>query len=123
MKVALTVWGDLISPVFDVAQRVLIARIAEGRVAERTSVTLGPEWPYSRASKLSKMDVRVVICGAISIEFRRMLELEGIRVIPFITGGVEQVLDAYLKGSLVGDHLRMPGFGRGRRRRFRRGSR
>ena len=123
MKTALTIWRNRISPVFDAAQQVLIVQIENGIVIDRAYETLGPEWPYSRASKLSKLAVRVVICGAISLEFRRMLEIYGIRVIPFINGETNRVLEAYIRGTLFESTYNMLGYGRGRRTRFRGGSR
>ena len=123
MKVALTIWRNRISPVFDAAQQALVVQIADGSVIDRIYANLGPEWPYSRASKLSKMGVTTVICGAISLEFRQMLEACGIQVIPFITGELNRVLEAYLRGGLLRSTYFMPGYGRGRRKRFRGGPR
>jgi predicted Fe-Mo cluster-binding NifX family protein len=123
VKVALTIWKNRISPVFDAARQVIVLEIIDGLVVERIYTNLGPEWPYSRASLLSKKGVDVLICGAISLEFRQMLEACGIKVIPFITGELNRVLKAYLNGDLLRSAYFMPGYGRGRRKRFRGGPR
>ena len=129
-KIALAVWGDILSPVFDSAGAVLIADIEGGKATATRTEDLGPQLPYSRATRLSGWGVEVLICGAISVEFARMLESFGIEVIGFISGNARQVLDAYLEGTLIRNAYAMPGCGPGRgqgvcggprRRRFRGG--
>ena len=121
-KIALAVWGNILSPVFDSASTVLLADIKDGKVTASRTEALGPELPYSRALRLSEWGVQVLICGAISVGFARTIEVYGIEVIPFISGEVQQVLDAYLSGTLTADVFHMPGFvGRGRRNRYRGG--
>ncbi len=127
-KIALAMWGDILSPVFDVAGAVLIADIEEGKATATRTEVLAPQLPYARAMKLSEWGVQSLICGAISAEFARMLESFGIEVIGFVSGNVRQVLDAYLQGVLIQRAYAMPGCGGGargftgpRRRRFRGG--
>lgn len=121
VKVALTVWENRISPVFDSARMVLVAQIEKGAVVGRHYEPLDYELPLSRVSKLSKLGVRVLICGAISQIFANTIEAHGIRIFPFVAGDVNQVLDAYLKGSLLIPSFQMPGCGMKRRKRFRGG--
>ncbi len=122
-KIALAVWGNIISPVFDSTRMALIAEIKDGKVASSHQEWLGPELPYARALRLSGWDIRVLICGAISVGFARTIEVYGIEVIPFMSGNVQEVLDAYLNGTLTTDTFHMPGFGMRRRNRFRGGRR
>jgi predicted Fe-Mo cluster-binding NifX family protein len=121
-------WGDILSPVFDSAGTALIVDVEGGKVMAARTEALGPQMPYSRASRLSEWGVQVLICGAISMEFARMLDSFGIEVIGFISGNARQVLDAYLEGTLIQSAYAMPGCQRGpgrgagpRRRRFRGG--
>jgi len=120
-KIALAVWGNIISPVFDSTRMVLIAEIRDGKVVNSQHEWLGPELPYSRALRLSGWNVQVLICGAISVGFARTIEVYGIEIVPFISGKVQQVLDAYLNGTLTTFY--MPGFRGGHRNRFRGGRR
>ncbi|MBN1364714.1 MAG: hypothetical protein JW976_07920 [Syntrophaceae bacterium] len=123
-KIAMTVWNDIISPVFDSANRVLIVEIKDGKVFGSRYEVLGPELPFSRALRLSGWGIQVLICGGISIGFARTMEIYGIEVIPFITGNVHRVLDAYLSNTLMVNNFFMPGFRGGcRRNRFRGGRR
>ena len=131
-KIALAVWGDILSPVFDSAGAVLIADLESGKLMATRTEDPGPQLPYARARRLSEWGVQVLICGAISLEFARMLDSFGIEVIGFISGNARQVLDAYLEGTLIQSAYAMPGCGRGPgrsrctgpvRRRFRGGRR
>lgn len=122
-KIALAVWDNIISPVFDSTRMVLIAEIQDGKVAASRHEALGPELPYARAMKLSEWGIQVLICGGISIGFARTIEVYGIEVIPFISGEAQQVLEAYLNGTLATNVFCMPGFRGGRRNRFRGGRR
>ena len=122
-KIALAVWGNIMSPVFDSARLALIVEIRNGEVIDSHYKELGLELPYSRALRLSEWGVQVLICGAISAGYSRTIELYDIDVISFISGDVDKVLVAYLNGTLTADAFYMPGFGRGRRRRYRGGRR
>jgi len=120
MKVALTVWENRISPVFDSARMALVLEIENGAVTDRHYEPLDNETSFSRVLTLSRLGVRVLICGAISQFFADMIEAHGIRIIPFVTGEVNQVLNAYQMGVLSTPSFQMPGCGMMRRRRLRR---
>ncbi|MBN1162966.1 MAG: NifB/NifX family molybdenum-iron cluster-binding protein [Candidatus Krumholzibacteriota bacterium] len=121
MRIAITVWENRVSPLFDSARTALVVELDRDSARERRYEPLGPEIPISRALKLSQLGVRVLICGAISEFFADLIAAQGIQVIPFVTGNVEEVLEAYIKGSLTRDPFRMPGCGKRRRHRFRGG--
>ena len=119
MKVAITVWGKRISPVFDAARTLVIAGIEEGQVVTREEVKLRPGNIREAVCLLSGSGVEVLICGAISHDLAEQIEAGGIRLIPFIAGKVGPILRWYAKGlSITG--YQMPGCGcrgsgRGRR--------
>jgi predicted Fe-Mo cluster-binding NifX family protein len=112
MKLALTVWEDRISPVFDAARKLLVAevenRVIAGKYYERFDSTLSPRLN----ERLNELDVSVLICGAISEQPAQMIEASGIKIIPFIAGNADDVLAAYVKGTLVKPSFLMPGCGR-----------
>lgn len=109
MKVALTVWENRISPVFDCAQRLLIVDISGRAEMSRHFEPFHWHSPFSRASRLSELGVQVLICGAVSEYFASMIDTYGITIIPFVAGEVDQVLDAYLTDGLYDRKFRMPG--------------
>jgi len=121
MSVGLTVWEGRISPVFEAAQRLLIIETDGGAERTRKEESLSGTFPPQRISKLLRLNVRTLICGAVSQPVAAMVNAAGIQLVPFVAGDVETVLHAYLAGQLPAPGLMMPGYGGRRRRRFRRG--
>lgn len=110
MKVALPIWGQRLSPVLDFAHRLLVVEIKKGAVARSQYHPMNPELPiFSRAIWLSELGIRVLICGSVSFDLANMIRTSGIRIIPAITGEVEDILQAYLQNSLSDPRFRMPG--------------
>ena len=109
MKLCLTVWENRISQVFDSARMVLIADVQNGELRKKSYELFRSELPQCRAATLSTLHVKVLICGAISQVCANMIDAYSIRIISFVTGEVDKVLDAYLKGILLAPNFQMPG--------------
>lgn len=118
MKVALTVWNGRISPVFDVSRRILVLDVDHGAVIGRREEPLEGINPVQKAGKLVEWEVRKLICGAISRPLAGLCDAYGIRIIPFIAGDAEEVIEAYLARKLPNRRMTMPGCCSGGRRRF-----
>lgn len=118
MKVALTVWNDRVSPVFDVARQVLLLDVKEGRVVARYEESLPGTDPQAQAERLGALNAQTLICGAISKAMAGLLAARNITVVPFTAGGVEKVLAAWLAGNLPDPALSMPGCCGNRRRNW-----
>jgi predicted Fe-Mo cluster-binding NifX family protein len=116
MKAAFAVWDERIAPVFDVARHLHVVEIDKGRIVAESREELD-DAPSRKAQRLDRMDVRVLVCGAISRELQTMVAARGIRVVPFVAGSLREVLEAWLRGRLGKDAFAMPGCcGRGRHR-------
>lgn len=111
--IAVTVWGQRVSPVFDSARTLLIVEIDGGTMGNMSSLAFDPDRPLELLQMLRAQQVMVVICGAVSEEPAAMLEAAGVEVIPFIAGDVNGVLECYCQGQPFGPEFRMPGCGRG----------
>ena len=109
MKVAVTVWEDRISPVFDASRRLLIAEIENARVTDQSYVLFDPGRPGSLVKTLAMLDVPVLICGAVSQAPATIIVTGGITLIPFIAGEVDRVLEVYAKGNSLEPTFVMPG--------------
>ncbi len=109
MKVALTVWGNRISPVFDSAHTMLVVEIEDGDVLDKRYEPFDPNWPWRLAERLKELNIKVLICGAISQLPANTIEIAGIELIPFITGKVDEVLRAYAKTNPAIHTFQMPG--------------
>lgn len=122
MNVAITVWGNRISPVFDSAQTLLIAEIWEDQIVDR-KIQLFQANMFCRCLRLlEELNVQVLICGALCEGPVRMLEAQGIEVIPFVTGEAEKILEYYVQGKDLKEFA-MPGCGHARCCRWRDGRR
>ncbi len=109
MKLALTVWEDRISPLFDTSQKLLVAEIKNAKFFNRQYKSFQTEIPLKQAGRLRELDVDILICGAISKMPLIMINSYGITLIPFITGKVEEILTAYISETLNRPKFQMPG--------------
>jgi predicted Fe-Mo cluster-binding NifX family protein len=119
MKIAIPVWNGFVSNVFDFAHRILLVDIENAKMVNRSEVDMKTESLPQRASNLKNLGVDVLICGAISRALANMVMASGIQVLPYVTGKVDNVLQAYLAGQLVQPQFTMPGCWGGARKGFR----
>ncbi|MCX6843600.1 MAG: hypothetical protein NTX53_15105 [candidate division WOR-3 bacterium] len=119
MKAAFAAWNNRIAPVFDVTRQVHVVESRSGRtVGTAQEIQLdGP--PLARALRLAELGVGTLVCGAISRPLRGFVASQGIRVIPFVAGELDEVVRAWLGGGLAGDAFAMPGCCRRGQHRFR----
>lgn len=113
--VALTVWEDRISPVFDAAHELMLVSIEKGCISGQQILSFDPDRLSSLLAVLEERKVRCLVCGAISEMPARMIIDSGIRLIPFISGNLGQVLDRIAKGEPIVPVFLMPGCGCPRR--------
>ena len=108
MKVAMTVWGNRISPVFDSAQTILLADIDGGVVIGEQREFLPRTVAAGLARMLSEKGIDVLICGAISERPARIIQQSGIRLLSFVGGSADDFLTTYAAGQSIGSFM-MPG--------------
>jgi len=120
MIVAIPVWSDQVSTVFDFARHILLVELDGGNEIGRSEHPLQEGSLIFPAGKLSRFGVDVLICGAISRSLARIVASYRIEIIPFVSGTVNDVLSAYLTGQLVDSRFCLPGCRPGTRRDWRR---
>jgi len=120
MKIALPTFNGRISPVFDVAQKLVLVEVDGANELSREEHVIPSKIFARRAAHLSELGVEILLCGAISRPLAMMITAQGIEVVSFISGEVDEVLAAYLQGRLADPTFFMPGCC-GRRRQFRGG--
>lgn len=111
MKVAFSVWNGRIAPVFDVAGTVVIREFEDGKIADEETVSVSVEDPGEKINALLELGVSDVVCGALSMRFQMFIEDKGIKVVPFISGDIDEVSTAFAEGRLD-NSFSMPGCGR-----------
>lgn len=119
MKTAFATWNDRIAPVFDTAQTIHIVEFQGTAITDERKEILGAELPVQKVLRLVELDIGVLVCGAVSRPVYDVLTAYGIHVIPFVAGGLPEIIDAYLGGILGKDRFAMPGCRRQGRHRSR----
>jgi predicted Fe-Mo cluster-binding NifX family protein len=108
MKVAMTVWGNRISPVFDSAQTILLADIEDGKIVDRRREFLPRMVAPGLARMVAEKGIDTLICGAISERPSQIIKQSGIKLLSFVGGNAENFLEAYAEGGPL-ELFRMPG--------------
>ena len=109
MRIAIPIWEDKVSPVFDTASRLLIVKLEDQREVSRFETSLNEQDISRRCFRIQELGVDILVCGAISRPLSSMLMAFGINIIPWITGNPEDVLKAYMQGTLYHPNFLMPG--------------
>ena len=109
MLIAIPNCQGRVSPVFDVAARLVVVRLKGEAELERRDVVLFEKQPDGIVRSLGELGIEVLICGAISQGLQVALEHAGIRVLPQICGGLDSVIAAYRRGALGQPEFVMPG--------------
>lgn len=122
MKIAVPAFGDNVATTFDFVDEIVVFNYVNGSVTDTQRFVLGETFMPLRASKLKKLGINVLICGAISNSAEIMLQHHGIEVITGITGDIAVVVNEIVNGNIDQPQYRLPGFtgrrcGRKRRRK------
>ena len=112
MKIALTVWENRISPVFDVAATVAVYDILDGEIHKEIELDFSEMNAYEKILELAKLNTGIIICGAVSRPVSCLAESYGMEIYSFIAGEESTVIKAYSEGLITDERLKMPGCGR-----------
>lgn len=125
MKIALPVCGNRVATVFDAADELLMVESGPDAESEQTRMRWHADSAIARIAQLKESGVQILICGALSRPLEHILSAAGIRVIPFIRGTDNEILNAFRNGTLTERQFYLPGCapcaGRGRQGRYRGG--
>jgi predicted Fe-Mo cluster-binding NifX family protein len=120
MRAAFTVWDGRMAPVFDVSREALVLTIEDGTVVSRSVENIEAPMPSLKIDRLTEIGVETLVCGAISEPLQHELSVKGVKVIGFVAGEIDEVVQSFLAGTLPNRALSMPGCC-GRQHRFRGG--
>ena len=118
MKIAIPIWNGCVSSVFDFAHQLLVGDAEDKKETSRSQIQLDQQAIQQRVSRLVELNVNVLICGGISWPLASMLMASNIEVIPFVTGTVDEVLNAYFNNQLTEPQFLQPGCEPGARKGF-----
>lgn len=94
MITAIPIWMGRVSPVFDVAGRVVLLFEPSPRGVTRQELQLTECDQAGRVRQLVQTGVGRLICGGISVELAARIREAGIEVISDIQGPIDSVLQA-----------------------------
>jgi predicted Fe-Mo cluster-binding NifX family protein len=109
MYIALATFGDKIASVIESSDQFVIFPSASYKVVNWETIPIKNNSTNELINLLLKHDVKIVICGAISGCTRRLLNAHKIQVIPWITGDVKSVIEAFRFNRLISPSFVMPG--------------
>jgi predicted Fe-Mo cluster-binding NifX family protein len=109
MKIAIPIWNGRVSPVFDTASRLVVVEITEESEVSRFETDISEYFLPSKSMRLTGLGIDILICGAISRPLASMITTTGIKLIPWISGQVEEVVQAFLNNTLFDPRFIMPG--------------
>jgi len=110
MRIAVSIWEDKVSPVLDTASKLLIIESEMQKEVSRFETKLFVQDISRRCHFVRGLNIDVLICGAASSQLSGRLMSSGIEVISGISGSAEEVLKAYLQGTLLHPRFFMPGY-------------
>ncbi|MEJ2076792.1 MAG: NifB/NifX family molybdenum-iron cluster-binding protein [Acidobacteriota bacterium] len=102
-------WMGRVSPVFDVAKRLLVVDVEDATELSREYRDISHLELLGRPRYVADLGVQAFICGALSVPLRLILEAKGVNVVDQICGPAEEVLQAFLGGHLDDPAFLMPG--------------
>ena len=108
MKLAIPVWEGRVSSVFDFARSAVVVTWDSPTQVDCTEVALSGKGP-NRIAVLEQLGVDTLICGAISRPLASWASACGIRLFPYVTGAVDEVIEAFEKGQLGLEEFVLPG--------------
>jgi len=100
-RIAIPIFGDRISNRLDCSENILLVSIEEGEIKKRETIRLLQTNQSVKLSTLVDLGMDVLICNGITKFYSRRLSESNIRIIPWISGEVEEVLGWYLEGKLI----------------------
>jgi len=100
MKVAIPIFESRVSPRFDCSDTFLIVYIKSREVIKKEKIKIYDQNTIEKVNNLINMNVDTLICSGIN-EFNYQLILDkGIKIIPGVTGNVDEIVDLLLKNKL-----------------------
>lgn len=109
MKIAIPVWQNRVSPLFDSSAHLLLAESSGRQILKQEITSVESLSLFQRINLLEKLHIDVFICGGITRPILDNIRNKNIKVIPFVCGNVEELLNALLKGRDIESSFAMPG--------------
>lgn len=119
MKIAISTIGTQVAPHFGRCPEYTLVEIEEGEVVKRETIQNPGHQPNFLPSYLANMAVNIIITGGMGRRARPLFAQYEIETILGVAGPIEQAINDFLNGELVGGEniCDRPGLGNGRKHR------
>ncbi len=107
MKVAIPNHRGEIAACFEYSAHVTIFTLRGAKVLARMEFDLKSREALDRVRLLRDQGVEVLICGGVQAAFEDLLRASGIRVVSWVAGSVETLLDLFVRNQLVSGSARL----------------
>jgi len=98
--IAMSVFGNRISSRLDVSEKLMLVKVENQIVKNKETLLLDGNDTFKKLDTLLQLKPDVLICGGLTEYCKQKLSNKKIKVIPWMQGETDQVLNLYLKGSL-----------------------
>jgi len=98
--IALSIFGNRISSRLDVCEKIMIVKVDNHSILNRETLLLDNNDTVKKLDSLIQLKPDVLICGGLTNLCKKMLSNNKIRVIPWVQGNAEEILNLFLIGSL-----------------------
>jgi len=109
MKVAVPIHNGRVSPTFDWALTMMVVEFVGNQRQGAVESSLEGMSPPERVERARELGVEVLLCGGISTVLATLAEGADIRVVPWVAGDVDEVLEAFANNRLMHSRFAMPG--------------
>jgi predicted Fe-Mo cluster-binding NifX family protein len=100
MNIAIPIHGSRVMPRFGCTREMMVVTVEDGRIVSRKRVMMTPEMFVSLPAVLASEHISVMICGGIHPRFQQTLQGQNIQLVWGVVGDWQEVLQAYLNGTL-----------------------
>jgi predicted Fe-Mo cluster-binding NifX family protein len=93
--------GEYVAPCLEYCATMAIFTVEEGAVVDQCDFPLRSRDPFDRVRLLRDQRVHTIICGGIQDTYEDAVRASGMRVISWVSGRVDDLLELFLRGRLV----------------------
>ncbi len=105
--IALSIFGNRISPRLDVAEKLMIVKVENTVVKNKETLLLDSADILKKLDTLVKLKPDVLICGGLTSLCEQKLKNHNIKIIPWVKGETEYIIKLYLNSVLTGKNERI----------------
>jgi predicted Fe-Mo cluster-binding NifX family protein len=101
VRVAMPRFGEQVAPCFGYAATITIFTIGKHKVLDEVDFCLQSNDILDRFRLLRDQQVGTLICGGLEESLKDLLQANDVRVISWVSGRVDALLECFLRGELV----------------------